>query len=141
MLPDRIIATSVGFSELLIVISFGLLVERLKPRNAEPSNSVRLNLAYALVEMLAQTIIMPVFSLATVLAVNAAGGGWIVMSTQGWALVPAFLLYTLTVDFHEYLFHRAQHRLPVLWAMHSLHHSDTALNASTTTRHYWAEQF
>jgi len=27
-----------------------------------------------------------------------------------------------------------------MWSMHSFHHSDTAFNASTATRHYWAEQ-
>jgi sterol desaturase/sphingolipid hydroxylase (fatty acid hydroxylase superfamily) len=39
----------------------------------------------------------------------------------------------------EYLFHRAQHRIPALWAMHSLHHSDPDMNISTTARHFWAE--
>ena len=44
------------------------------------------------------------------------------------------------MDFGEYLFHRAQHRIPAMWAMHSFHHSDESLNVSTTFRHFWAEQ-
>ena len=43
-------------------------------------------------------------------------------------------------DLGEYLFHRAQHRVPWLWAMHSLHHSDPDMNALTTQRHFWGDQ-
>ncbi|SOE61151.1 Sterol desaturase/sphingolipid hydroxylase, fatty acid hydroxylase superfamily [Burkholderia sp. D7] len=113
---------------------------RLKPVEAQPLKSVQLNLAYTLVNTLVDAITVPLFSVATVLAVNAAGGGWIVLPAAGWMLLPAFLLYALTLDFSEYLFHRAQHRVPIMWAMHSFHHSDAALNASTSSRHYWAER-
>jgi sterol desaturase/sphingolipid hydroxylase (fatty acid hydroxylase superfamily) len=43
------------------------------------------------------------------------------------------------MDLGEYLFHRAQHAIPFLWAMHSLHHSDTALNVTSAQRHFWLE--
>ena len=43
------------------------------------------------------------------------------------------------MDAGEYLFHRAQHRIPFLWTMHSLHHSDPAVNVSTAPRHFWGE--
>jgi len=43
------------------------------------------------------------------------------------------------MDFGEYVYHRASHRVPLLWAMHSLHHSDPAVDASTTPRHFWVE--
>ncbi|MBV1691730.1 sterol desaturase family protein [Novosphingobium sp. G106] len=53
-----------------------------------------------------------------------------------WIGFPAFLIVS---DLGEYLFHRAQHRIPLLWAMHSLHHSDPDMSALTTQRHYWAD--
>lgn len=53
----------------------------------------------------------------------------------------AFPLYLVVHDLGEYLFHRAQHRIPLLWAMHSLHHSDPAMSALTTQRHFWGDQF
>jgi len=139
MILNKIITLMIGLSTTLIIILIGSLIEKLNPVVAESSKTMRFNMAYTLVYILAQEIIVPVCSLATVLAVNAAGGGWIVLPTTGWTLLPGFLLYALTIDFFEYLFHRAQHRLPVMWAMHSFHHSDDALNASTTSRHYWAE--
>jgi sterol desaturase/sphingolipid hydroxylase (fatty acid hydroxylase superfamily) len=57
-----------------------------------------------------------------------------------WPLAGGFLVYLLAMDLGEYLFHRAQHAVPWLWAMHSLHHSGTALNVTTAQRHYWLER-
>lgn len=51
-----------------------------------------------------------------------------------------FPLFVIVMDLGEYLFHRAQHRIPILWAMHSLHHSDPEMSALTTERHFWADQ-
>jgi sterol desaturase/sphingolipid hydroxylase (fatty acid hydroxylase superfamily) len=52
----------------------------------------------------------------------------------------AFAVYLVVHDLGEYLFHRAQHRFPALWAMHALHHSDPSMSALTTTRHFWGDQ-
>jgi len=54
-----------------------------------------------------------------------------------WAGFPILLLVR---DFGEYIFHRAQHRVPLLWAMHSLHHSDPEMAVLTTQRHFWGDQ-
>lgn len=54
-----------------------------------------------------------------------------------WLAFPAYLVVR---DLLEYLYHRAQHSIPVLWAMHSLHHSDPEMSALTTQRHYWGDQ-
>lgn len=50
-----------------------------------------------------------------------------------------FLLFVLVKDLGEFLFHYAQHRVPFLWAMHSLHHSDPEMAVLTTQRHFWAD--
>jgi len=54
-----------------------------------------------------------------------------------WVAFPVFLIVR---DFAEFLYHRAQHSIPVLWRMHSLHHSDPEMSALTTNRHFWGEQ-
>lgn len=54
-----------------------------------------------------------------------------------WAAFPIFFVVQ---DLGEFLFHRAQHRVPWLWAMHSLHHSDPNMAALTTQRHFWGDQ-
>jgi sterol desaturase/sphingolipid hydroxylase (fatty acid hydroxylase superfamily) len=52
----------------------------------------------------------------------------------------AFVIFTLSMDLGEYLFHRAQHAIPWLWKLHSLHHSDPNMTATTTERHFWGDQ-
>jgi len=54
-----------------------------------------------------------------------------------WLAFPVFLVVN---DLGEYLFHRAQHRIPALWAMHALHHSDPNMTVLTTQRHFWGDQ-
>jgi sterol desaturase/sphingolipid hydroxylase (fatty acid hydroxylase superfamily) len=53
--------------------------------------------------------------------------------------VAATVAYVLAMDFGECMFHRAQHAVPFLWRMHSLHHSDPCMNATTTDRHWWGD--
>ncbi|MDN2679231.1 MULTISPECIES: sterol desaturase family protein [unclassified Janthinobacterium] len=124
---------------LLAVILLALLIERRHPLQQQPSGASRFNLAYMLIYAASGAMLAPLTAIVTVQLVNAAGGGLINLASSGWMLAPAFLAYALTMDFLEYVFHRVQHRVPAMWAMHSFHHSDTAMNASTTTRHYWAE--
>ena len=75
----------------------------------------------------------------TVLMLNALGGGFIRLSDQGWWYAPSFVFYLAIFDFYTYLAHRAYHKFPILWSMHSLHHSATAMSATTGGRHFWFE--
>lgn len=50
------------------------------------------------------------------------------------------LAYLIVRDFLEFLYHRAQHSIPILWSMHALHHSDPEMSALTTNRHFWGDQ-
>ncbi len=52
----------------------------------------------------------------------------------------AFPLFVVVRDAVEWFFHLCQHRIPVLWRMHSLHHSDPEMSALTTNRHFWGDQ-
>jgi sterol desaturase/sphingolipid hydroxylase (fatty acid hydroxylase superfamily) len=85
-------------------------------------------------------LLKPVTSAGTILFVNAAGGGWIHLRSDGWWFLCSFIVLILAIDLWTYLIHRAQHRFPVLWAMHSLHHSATALTMVTGARHFWFEE-
>ncbi len=124
----------------LVVIGCGLLLERIRPARRLPDRAAILNVVYMIAAALIQGAISPLVLGGTAAVVGALGGGLIVLPTAGLGLVPAVLAYVVTVDFFEYLFHRAQHAIPALWAMHSLHHSDPAMNVSTASRHFWLEQ-
>ncbi|MES2116314.1 MAG: sterol desaturase family protein [Pseudomonadota bacterium] len=124
---------------LLGLILLAGLAERWRPVQAQPWRGKAFNVACLFVYAVSVTVLRPLTAGVTVLAVNGAGGGWLALPANGWHLLPSLLLYTLALDGGEYAFHRAQHRVPALWAMHSLHHSDTAMNATTTDRHFWLE--
>jgi sterol desaturase/sphingolipid hydroxylase (fatty acid hydroxylase superfamily) len=121
------------------IVATGRLAERARPAVTSPTNSVLFNLFYLAPFSLLHAASEPVVAAVAVATTNALGGGLVRLPSSGWGLIPAALIYALAMDFSEYVFHRAQHRFPVLWAMHSLHHSDRAVNVSTTQRHFWAE--
>lgn len=52
----------------------------------------------------------------------------------------AAIAYLVMRDGLEYFYHRAQHAVPLLWSLHSLHHSDPNMSALTTNRHFWGDQ-
>jgi sterol desaturase/sphingolipid hydroxylase (fatty acid hydroxylase superfamily) len=84
-------------------------------------------------------LIGPIAKASAILIVNAAGGGWIHLRSDGWWFLVSVLVVILVTDFWSYLLHRAEHQIPVLWAMHSLHHSAEALTIVTGARHFWLE--
>ena len=81
----------------------------------------------------------PVTGTCGIMLVNALGGGWIHLRSDGWWFLLSFIVLIMTIDLWAYLVHRASHKFPVLWAMHSLHHSAEALSIVTGARHFWLE--
>jgi sterol desaturase/sphingolipid hydroxylase (fatty acid hydroxylase superfamily) len=45
------------------------------------------------------------------------------------------------LDFLDYVYHRAMHYVPLFWRFHLLHHSDLAVDVTTTTREHPGETF
>ncbi len=43
------------------------------------------------------------------------------------------------IDFADYWLHRFDHKIPILWRFHRVHHSDTSMDASTALRTYPTE--
>jgi sterol desaturase/sphingolipid hydroxylase (fatty acid hydroxylase superfamily) len=50
-----------------------------------------------------------------------------------------FLTACFLGDFSYYWWHRAQHKIPWLWELHKLHHSDENLNSTTIYRSHFLE--
>lgn len=123
---------------MIIIITAGMAAERWLPV-IRLTRLPALNLCYIPLYFLAQAILLPAVGPIATLAIASGGGGLFVLPSEGWALIPGAAAYIIVMDLGEYLFHRAQHRIPWLWAMHSLHHSDPEMNVSTTLRHFWAE--
>jgi len=53
--------------------------------------------------------------------------------------LPAALIAVAALDFSFYLAHVSWHRLPSLWRFHAVHHSDPAVDVTTTVRQHPVE--
>jgi sterol desaturase/sphingolipid hydroxylase (fatty acid hydroxylase superfamily) len=53
----------------------------------------------------------------------------------------AFVAYWILADFAAYWIHRLQHTTPILWAFHSVHHTQTRMTYLTSNRNHLIEQF
>ena len=49
------------------------------------------------------------------------------------------IVYALYIDCTKYWMHRLAHMIPLLWAVHSFHHSAERLTVVTGARHHWTE--
>lgn len=125
---------------LLLTVLGGTLLEHAWPAERhQPARNTVLNVAYGILSGYLRLGMAPAIGIAVTLLIDRLGGGWIRLPADGWPLLGSVLVYLLFIDFLEFAFHRAQHAVPFLWAMHSFHHSDPAMNVSTAARNYWME--
>ena len=128
-----------SFSIAVIVILAGTSIERSGSFTRQNTRGVLFNILYYALASVLQKVLGPAGGAVTAFAVGHTAGGLVALPSKGWWVIPAALLYIAAMDLGEYLFHRAQHRIPFLWSMHMLHHSDPDVNISTSVRHFWAE--
>jgi sterol desaturase/sphingolipid hydroxylase (fatty acid hydroxylase superfamily) len=141
--PDLLHHASVwlrAYALVLFMMLLGAALERRWPAALLQSRSgQRFNAIYAgLYIALAETV-KPLTAAASVAIVNAFGGGMVVLVSHGWGALASFIIVLLTIDLLEYAFHRLQHTWPILWKLHSLHHSAVDFNVTVTFRHHWLE--
>lgn len=127
---------------IAIITAVGLLIERLLPaERAQPGWRLRFNLlcvpVLVLLGGLAASSVNPLIAPY----VGASHPGWlrIAFADGYWGSLGAIAIYILIYDFFYYWWHRAQHESAWLWSQHKLHHSDRAINISSTLRHHWLE--
>ena len=58
------------------------------------------------------------------------------LGLTGWA---EFILSIIVLDFFDYLWHRANHRVPFLWRFHKAHHADNDMDVLTALRFHPGE--
>jgi sterol desaturase/sphingolipid hydroxylase (fatty acid hydroxylase superfamily) len=134
----RAYINQVGIVLLLTVIFYPL--ELIIPaEKGQPLAKRLLNLAYVpLFLAFAFFVLAPVANLFAAKIITASGNGLLPQLSRS-SLILQFLLaisFAVSWDFWQYWLHRWQHTLPWLWETHKFHHSDTALNATTQTRHH-----
>jgi sterol desaturase/sphingolipid hydroxylase (fatty acid hydroxylase superfamily) len=123
-------------ASLLLVVAFQLLCpNRLTLRTMVSNWAV--NCPLALIDIALLTLLCGACVCTWAVTVRAQGIGMFEA-----AFVPYWVQVATTVvmlDLVAYLWHRANHRWPLLWRFHAVHHSDVHFDASTAFRFHPGE--
>lgn len=99
-----------------------IALERLRPYDRQ--RFLRAGLAVDLVGYaLIQSAVLSVVIRGLVGALDAATGASRFGLVSHWPLAAQLALFIVSHDLYIYWFHRAQHRIPLLWRLHEAHHS------------------
>jgi sterol desaturase/sphingolipid hydroxylase (fatty acid hydroxylase superfamily) len=124
---------------LQYLVYFGLLaglalVEVLAPRGEGPAERARrwpANFGLTALNVLVLGA-LPVSGLAA--ALLAERHGWGLLNRYPLPLIGTLLVAVLTRSLVSYGVHVAMHKVPALWRVHRVHHTDVFLDVSTTVR-------
>ena len=86
------------------------------------------------------SLFVPITSACAAVIISAAGGGLIQLRTDGVWYVVSLIALVIATDLSKYWCHRLQHAVPLLWEMHSFHHSAESVTFITGARHLWIER-
>lgn len=133
---QSVIASGIAFT--LAYGALGLLLEAIWPAQRLPRGSHLKDFCFAIFGKLVAFAASPIIVAGTSLLFAYSGHGLLRLpdGTIGWLAVSC-IVYLLSYDCVRYWTHRLEHAVPVLWAMHSFHHSAANLNVFTGDRVYW----
>ena len=124
-------------STLIGALLIGVLWEALAPRRPEAGS-----LVYRWVNNLSLTVLNHIVvywtgaALAIMTAWWAQSEGFGLLQHLDLGLSGAFLVTLLVMEFLAYVLHQVVHRVPILWRLHAMHHSDVEVDFTTTYRHH-----
>jgi sterol desaturase/sphingolipid hydroxylase (fatty acid hydroxylase superfamily) len=136
---------------LLITWPFFLLIEKLAPvRERPPNSNYWLNWKVTFSNVLLAPVFAALIALFTISVARWIGLPSLQLSTVELSvglpvvdllLQGAVIFFTACFlgDLWYYWWHRMQHKIPMLWELHKLHHSDENLNATTIYRSHFLE--
>ena len=118
---------------MAMVFALFAAIELARPaRNAPKGGRWITNLALFAIDTLAVRLLVPLLMVGA--AALAAEKGWGLLNLlplPDWA---AIVLAILALDLALYVQHWATHRVPLLWRLHKVHHSDPAFDVTTAAR-------
>jgi sterol desaturase/sphingolipid hydroxylase (fatty acid hydroxylase superfamily) len=123
----------------LVVLPLLFLLEGLRPFYTASGRRWRhgaRNIGLGLISGLVGTLMAPLLVLAMAWA-DAAGVG--LRHLLGFGPVGGALAVFVLFDLWMYLWHRANHRIDLLWRLHRVHHTDPAMDTTTALRFHPGE--
>lgn len=121
-------------------LSLFLLLEGLRPaRPWQESRRQRLLLHSSIAAFNTLTVRLLLFVPFLLWSVHVEEQGWGLSRRLGLVGWTELILSVVVLDFFDYLWHRANHRVRFLWRFHKAHHSDRAMDVTTALRFHPGE--
>lgn len=90
------------------------------------------NLALIIIDTFLVRLLLPITAIS--MAETAGAWNWGLFNTINTGFWPALCLSILLLDLIIYGQHRMMHKLPLLWRLHRVHHTDPELDVTTALR-------
>ncbi len=122
-----------AFGAVAAVFALFAAIELARPaRNAPRGARWFTNLALFAIDTLAVRLFVPLLMVGA--AALAGERGWGLLNQFELPALAGIVLAIVALDLALYVQHWATHRVPLLWQMHKVHHSDPAFDVTTAAR-------
>lgn len=143
---EEIFGVSAGtfrFGMFALIFLIMTIAETLLPRRARRFSRQKrwtANLGIMLADFVAVSAVTFVVPIAAILvALFAQANGWGLFNLVDWPIWLEWLIAILILDWVIWAQHLATHKIPVLWRIHRVHHSDVEMDATTAIRFHPVE--
>ncbi|GKQ53250.1 sterol desaturase family protein [Bradyrhizobium sp. Ce-3] len=127
-------------SVFLGVVYVSRILEKRWPIADVPHGEFRDDWLAVIVSLGLSYMLAPLAAISAGAIASYAGVGWIKLPTDGYWWYVSLAIIVVAADLYKYAYHRLQHAIPFLWAMHSFHHSANGITFITGGRHFWLER-
>lgn len=135
------IANVVFLAAVFLGVVYGSrILEKRWPIADVPRAEFRDDWVAVIVSVGLEHLMAPIAAISAGAIATYAGLGWIKLPTEGYWWYVSLAIVVVALDLYKYTFHRLQHAIPFLWAMHSFHHSANGVTFITGARHFWLER-
>ncbi len=127
--------TAIRIGSFLTIFALLALWEYWRPRRAlSQLKRARwlANLSLVVVDAIVLRLMGGIVAFAAAVYVQQQGWGW--LNNVIWPYWLEFIVALVLLDFALYLQHFATHRLPILWRLHRVHHTDLDIDLTTGVR-------
>lgn len=122
-----------AFAAMALVFVLFAAIEFVRPaRSAPRGRRWFTNLALFAIDTLAVRLLVPLLMVGA--AALAAERGWGLLNLYALPSWLGVVFAVLALDLALYFQHWATHRVPILWRLHKVHHSDPAFDVTTAAR-------
>lgn len=142
---NRVLGYLIPVAAIIPTVLLASLIERKRPIENHDNQEARATIRtewmlvafMATIGIFVQIALFVAFGRATMVV----GGPLLYLEAQSvFGSMALVIVYALYIDCAKYWMHRLSHMIPLLWAIHSFHHSAERLTVATGARHHWAEK-